>query len=203
VALTGPPRMEARRLVAPWIPAVHAHGQGQSDHPPRLRAVAGTAAINWRRWSDRSVTFSVPAPSWSSVASCAEVTGRGWRAAITSSTACWRAVRWLTESRGREVLEGPPGPRRRRASRDLRSRAMHRPLVVRRGSPRPLAAAPEPPLPASANTASHEKQEFDWRSAVAAGSRAQRAASTSWLIRRSIEMLGLWSCATFSSRIST
>ena len=144
MALTGSPRMEARRLVAPWKPAVHVHGQGQSDHPPRLRAVAGTAAINWRRWSDRSVTFSVPTASWSSVASCAEVTGRGWRAAITSSTACWRAVRWLAESRGREVLDGRRGGDAG-ASRDLRPQAMHRPLVVRRGSPRSLAAAPEPP----------------------------------------------------------
>jgi hypothetical protein len=116
VALTGPPRMEARRLVAPRCLRFRAHGQGQSVHPPRLRAVAGTAAIIWRRWSERSVTFSVPTASWSSAASCAEVTGRGWRAAITSSTACWRAVRWLANSRGREVLDRPPEQRRRRAS---------------------------------------------------------------------------------------
>jgi hypothetical protein len=69
-----------------------AHDQGQSVHPARLRAVAGTAAISWRRCSDRSVTFSAPGGSCSSVASCADVMGRGWRAAITSSVACWRAV---------------------------------------------------------------------------------------------------------------
>ena len=55
------------------------------------------------------MTFNVPGANWSSVASCVDVTGRGWRAAITSSTACWRAVRWLAESRGREVtLTGRP-----------------------------------------------------------------------------------------------
>ena len=122
---------------------VRVYGQGQSVHPPRFRAVAGTATISWRRWSDRSVMFSVPAASWTSVASCADVTGRGWRAAITSSTACWRAVRWLTESRGREVPDGPPEQRRRLGEPcDPRSPAMHRPLVVRRGSPVTPAARP-------------------------------------------------------------
>jgi hypothetical protein len=103
-------RRDARpvRGPQPRVPPIRAYGQGQSVHPPRLRAVAGTPAISWRRWSERSVTFSGPAASWSSVASCVDVTGRGWRAAITSSTACWRAVRWLAESRGREVLDGPP-----------------------------------------------------------------------------------------------
>ena len=51
--------------------------QGQSFHPPRLRGVAGTAMISWRRWSERRVTFSAPGGSWSSLASCADVTGRG------------------------------------------------------------------------------------------------------------------------------
>ena len=127
---TGPGLQPAR------VPPVRAYGQGQSVHPPRLRAVAGTAAIRWRRWSERSVTFNVPGASRSSVASCVDVTGRGWRAAITSSTACWRAVRWLTESRGREVLDGPPEERRRLGEPcDPRSPATHRPLVIRRGSP--------------------------------------------------------------------
>ena len=127
---TGPGLQPAR------VPPVRAYGQGQSVHPPRLRAVAGTAAIRWRRWSERSVTFNVPGVSLSSVASCVDVTGRGWRAAITLSAACWRAVRWLTESRGREVLDGPPEDRRRPGEPcDPRSPAMHRPLVVRRDSP--------------------------------------------------------------------
>jgi hypothetical protein len=95
-AAAGAPRQRARSETGPGGPAscaaIRAYGRGQSVHPPRLRAVAGTAAISWRRWSERSVTFSVPGASWSSVASCVEVTGRGWRAAITSSTACWRAV---------------------------------------------------------------------------------------------------------------
>jgi hypothetical protein len=125
------------------VPPVRAYGQGQSVHPPRLHAVAGRAAIRWRRWSERSVTFSVPGVSWSSVASSVAVTGRGWRAAITSSTACWRAVRWSAESRSRAVLDGPPEaamtPGR---AFDPRSPVMHRPLVVRRGSPVTPAARP-------------------------------------------------------------
>jgi hypothetical protein len=128
-------------LQAPRVPPIPVYGLGQSVHPPRLPAVPGTAAISWRRWSERRVTFSVPAASWSSVASCVEVTERGWRAAITSNTACWRAVRWLAESRRRAVLDGPPEQRRRLGEPcDPRSPAMHRPLVVRRGSPATPAA---------------------------------------------------------------
>jgi hypothetical protein len=71
----------------------------ESVQPPPRRAVPGAGVITRRRCNDRSVTFSGPSGSWSSVASCADETGRGWLSAIDASTACWRGVSRSSEPR--------------------------------------------------------------------------------------------------------